>query len=161
MTSYSGWTCHFLTVGIQVQLHLWVIPQLSIPFPSPLSPHKFLSFSFLWIPSLPYLCFLSIMLLSTTFTPLLFLFLSSSGRRLPSWRPTLWCYHHTSRKSAMLYNVHFKIKKINKMVSLPSDTKDTQHLSHTEIDANMARSLIPAGCVQRSSLQHLISEELC
>ena len=55
----------------------------------------------------------------------------------------------------------FQIQKINKIVSLPSDTKDTQHLSHTEIDANMARSLIPAGCVQRSSLQHLVSEELC
>ena len=54
MTSYSGWTCHFLTVGIQVQLHMWVIPHLSIPFPSPLSPPQipFLFFPMNSFPSL-------------------------------------------------------------------------------------------------------------
>ena len=149
----SGYSSTASLVGHPTAFYSFSFP----PFP-PINSFPFLSYEFL--PFLIYvsfpLCFFPPPLLLPFISPF-----SSSGRRLPSWRPTLWCYHHTSRKSAMLYNVHFKIKKINKMVSLPSDTKDTQHLSHTEIDANMARSLIPAGCVQRSSLQHLVSEELC
>ena len=163
LTSYSGWSCHFLTVGIQVQLHMWVIPQLSIPFPSPFSPHKFLSFSFLWIPSLPY--FLSIMFLSTP--PLLPFFSSPSPAQGED------CHHedppcgvittHLENPSYCTMQCTFQ-KKINQIVSLPSDTKLTPNISvrrdwcqhGTEFDTSRmcSKKLTPASRLWRIVLMY-------
>ena len=134
MTSYSGWAGHSLTVVVPVQLQRGLshtpLPFHSISFFPQNSTSFYLNIllhSFPLNPFSPSFLFPFNHVPFHSFPSLLSPPSPAQGDDCHNEDPTLWCYHHTTRKSAMLY-ISMKHHKIYEMVSLPFDTTDSQQL---------------------------------